>query len=67
MNVSQMLDFFADQASAGRGNWKVYLDPRGLLPLTKRMKLNVSEVDYCDSKKEIVFLNARIKGDAHGQ
>ena len=60
--VSSLANFFAEKTIAGLGNWKVQLDPRGLMdldPHTRVIDLVVPKVDGYDERRNILFLEAK--------
>lgn len=60
--VSSLANFFAEKTIAGLGNWKVQLDPRGLMdldPHTRVIRLVVPKIDGYDERRNIIFLEAK--------
>ena len=59
--VSSLANFFAEKTMAGLGDWKVQLDPRGLMdldPHTRVIRLVVPKVDGYDEARNVLFLAA---------
>lgn len=60
--VSALANFFAEKTLAGLGDWKVQLDPRGLMdmdPHTRVIRLVVPKIDGYDERRNILFLEAK--------
>ena len=60
--VSSLANFFAEKTLAGLGDWKVQLDPRGLMdinPHTRVIRLVVPKIDGYDERRNILFLEAK--------
>ena len=60
--VSSLANFFAEKTVAGLGDWKVQLDPRGLLdldPHTRVIVLVAPKIDGYDESRNILFLEAK--------
>lgn len=60
--VSSLANFFAEKTMAGLGDWKVQLDPRGLMdidPHTRVIRLVVPKIDGYDERRNILFLEAK--------
>ena len=60
--VSSLANFFAEKTVAGLGDWKVQLDPRGLMdinPHTRVIRLVVPKIDGYDERRNILFLEAK--------
>ncbi len=60
--VSSLANFFAEKTMAGLGDWKVQLDPRGLMdldPHTRVIRLVVLKIDGYDESRNILFLEAK--------
>lgn len=60
--VSSLANFFAEKTIAGLGNWKVQLDPRGLMdldPHTRVIRLVIPKVNGYDESRNILFLEAK--------
>jgi len=67
--VSALANFFAEKTMAGLGDWKVQLDPRGLMDLctmcsdstsrNRNIELAVPSVDEQDKNRNILFLVAK--------
>jgi hypothetical protein len=60
--VSTLANFFAEKTVAGLGDWKVQLDPRGLMdlgPHTRVIRLVVPKIDGYDERRNIIFLEAK--------
>ncbi len=60
--VSALANFFAEKTLAGLGDWKVQLDPRGLMdldPHTRVIHLVVPKIDGYDERRNILFLEAK--------
>lgn len=61
--VSSLANFFAEKTVAGLGNWKVQLDPRGLMdldPHTRVIDLVVPKIDGYDEVRNILFLAVKV-------
>ena len=59
--VSSLANFFAEKTIAGLGNWKVQLDPRGLMdldPHTRVIDLVAPKIDGYDEHRNVLFLAA---------
>ena len=59
--VSALANFFAEKTIAGLGNWKVQLDPRGLMdldPHTRVIDLVAPKIDGYDERRNVLFLAA---------
>ena len=59
--VSSLANFFAEKTVAGLGNWKVQLDPRGLMdinPHTRVIDLVAPKIDGYDEHRNVLFLAA---------
>lgn len=60
--VSSLANFFAEKTIAGLGNWRVQLDPRGLMdldPHTRVIDLVAPKIDGYDESRNILFLEAK--------
>jgi len=60
--VSALANFFAEKTMAGLGDWKVQLDPRGLMdldPHTRVIRLVIPKVNGYDESRNILFLEAK--------
>lgn len=60
--VSSLANFFAEKTVAGLGNWRVQLDPRGLMdldPHTRVIDLVIPKVNGYDESRNILFLEAK--------
>ena len=60
--VSSLANFFAEKTMAGLGDWKVQLDPRGLMdldPHTRVIDLVIPKVNGYDESRNILFLEAK--------
>ena len=60
--VSFLANFFAEKTMAGLGDWKVQLDPRGLMdinPHTRVIRLVVPKIDGYDEQRNVLFLEAK--------
>ena len=60
--VSSLANFFAEKTVAGLGDWKVQLDPRGLMdldPHARVIDLVVPKIDGYDERRNILFLEAK--------
>ena len=60
--VSSLANFFAEKTIAGLGNWKVQLDPRGLIeldPHVRNIDLEPHKIDGYDEVRNILFLVAK--------
>jgi hypothetical protein len=59
--VSSLANFFAEKTMAGLGDWKVQLDPRGLMdinPHTRVIDLVAPKIDGYDEHRNVLFLAA---------
>ena len=59
--VSSLANFFAEKTLAGLGEWKVQLDPRGLMdidPHTRVIDLVAPKIDGYDEHRNVLFLAA---------
>ena len=59
--VSSLANFFAEKTMAGLGDWKVQLDPRGLMdinPHTRVIDLVAPKIDGYDERRNVLFLAA---------
>lgn len=59
--VSSLANFFAEKTMAGLGDWKVQLDPRGLMdinPHTRVIDLVAPKIDGYDEQRNVLFLAA---------
>jgi len=59
--VSSLANFFAEETLAGLGDWKVQLDPRGLMdinPHTRVIDLVAPKIDGYDEQRNVLFLAA---------
>ena len=59
--VSSLANFFAEKTLAGLGDWKVQLDPRGLMdinPHTRVIDLVAPKIDGYDEHRTVLFLAA---------
>jgi len=59
--VSSLANFFAEKTMAGLGDWKVQLDPRGLMdinPHTRVIDLVAPKIDDYDEHRNVLFLAA---------
>ena len=60
--VSSLANFFAEKTLAGLGDWKVQLDPRGLMdisPHTRVIDLVAPKIGGYDERRNILFLEAK--------
>ena len=60
--VSSLANFFAEKTIAGLGDWKVQLDPRGLMdldPHARVIEIVVPKIDGYDERRNILFLEAK--------
>lgn len=59
--VSSLANFFAEKTLAGLGDWKVQLDPRGLMDIsqhTRVIDLVAPKIDGYDEHRNVLFLAA---------
>ena len=59
--VSALANFFAEKTLAGLGDWKVQLDPRGLMdisPHARVIDLVAPKIDGYDEHRNVLFLAA---------
>lgn len=60
--VSSLANFFAEKTVAGLGDWKVRLDPRGLMgldPHARVIDLVVPKIEGYDEARNVLFLAAK--------
>ena len=60
--VSSLADFFAKKVASGFGDWKVQVDPRGLIninPHTRVIDIVVDKDFLCDTTHRVIFLATR--------
>ena len=61
--VSSLANFFAEKTVAGLGDWKVQLDPRGLIeldPHVRNIDLEPHTFDGYDEVRNILFLAVKV-------